>query len=261
MKRFVFGCLMVGLALVNPSTGLAQPPGPGGDRPGGDRPGGDRPGGDRPGGDRPGGDRPGGDRPRADRPRGEGPEQGGPRPPLPIVDAIDKNHDHLISADELKTAVAAMLTLDRNGDGQLQEDEYLPRRVDGGGPPGPRDGDRGPEAGRPPRDGDRGPEARGPGDRGPGDRGPEGRGPEGRDQVGLPPPSPERFVDHAMTFDVDKDGKLNRDELMKFAMQMPNHQPGGGPPGDNPPGDRRREGDRPATPERRGDRPARPDQE
>jgi EF hand len=184
------------------------------------------------------------------------------------VDAIDKNHDHLISTDELKSAVAALMTLDKNGDGQLQEDEYLPRRVDGGGPPRPRDGAGGPEGARPPREGDRppregdrGPEGRGPGDQGPESRGPGDRGPEGREQGGPPPPSPDRFVDHAMQFDTDKDGKLSRDELMKFAVQMPNHQPGGNPPGGNPQGDRRREGDRPETSERRGDRPARPDQE
>ena len=34
------------------------------------------------------------------------------------------------------------------------------------------------------------------------------------------PPSPERMVEHAMTFDADGDGKLDRDELGKFAEGM-----------------------------------------
>ncbi|MDB6022766.1 MAG: h [Pedosphaera sp.] len=66
-------------------------------------------------------------------PSGEngGPPGGGPGrrhrlPPMPIILALDANHDGIISADEIANAVAALKTLDKNGDGQLTKDEYLP---------------------------------------------------------------------------------------------------------------------------------------
>jgi hypothetical protein len=58
-----------------------------------------------------------------------GPGGGGPRhrpPPLPLIVALDANHDRVIDADEIANAGAALLTLDRNGDGKLTADEYLP---------------------------------------------------------------------------------------------------------------------------------------
>jgi len=61
-------------------------------------------------------------------PGGGGP--GGPRghrhPPLPIVMVLDANHDGIIDSNEIANASAALLTLDKNGDGQLTVDEYLP---------------------------------------------------------------------------------------------------------------------------------------
>lgn len=45
---------------------------------------------------------------------------------MPIVMALDANHDGVISADEIANAPAALKTLDKNGDGQLTKDEYLP---------------------------------------------------------------------------------------------------------------------------------------
>jgi len=55
---------------------------------------------------------------------------GGPRghrhPPLPIVTVLDANHDGAIDADEIANASAALLTLDKNGDGILTTNEYLP---------------------------------------------------------------------------------------------------------------------------------------
>lgn len=47
-------------------------------------------------------------------------------PPLPIVSVLDANHDGIIDSNEIASASAALLTLDKNGDGQLTADEYLP---------------------------------------------------------------------------------------------------------------------------------------
>ena len=45
------------------------------------------------------------------------------------------------------------------------------------------------------------------------------------------PPSPERMVEHAMTFDADGDGKLDRAELTKFAEEIQAMRMRGGPGG------------------------------
>ena len=58
--------------------------------------------------------------------------------------------------------------------------------------------------------------------------GPEGGGPGGQRRG---PPSPERFVEHAMEFDADGDGKLDRSELTKFAEEMHAMRMRGGPGG------------------------------
>ena len=62
---------------------------------------------------------------------GPGGGPGGPgrhhrHPPLPIVMALDANHDGIIDAAEIANASAALLTLDKNGDGVLTTNEYLP---------------------------------------------------------------------------------------------------------------------------------------
>jgi EF hand len=62
----------------------------------------------------------------------DGPPPGGPGgfhhrpPPLPIVTALDTNHDGIIDSNEIANASAELLTLDKNGDGKLTPDEYLP---------------------------------------------------------------------------------------------------------------------------------------
>jgi len=55
-------------------------------------------------------------------------------PPLPIVVALDINRDGVINANEIANAPAALKTLDKNGDGKLTQDEYMPARPNG--PPG-----------------------------------------------------------------------------------------------------------------------------
>jgi EF hand len=56
-----------------------------------------------------------------------GPGPGGHRPPpLPLVMALDTNHDGIIDSNEIANAPAELLTLDKNHDGRLTPDEYLP---------------------------------------------------------------------------------------------------------------------------------------
>ena len=109
--------------------------------------------------------------PGAGGPGARGPGGGlGERRPNPLIEALDTDHDHTISADEIKAASAALLTLDMNKDGQLSSDEYRPAGA--GGPGGPGAG--GPGAGGP---GASGPGAGGPGPGGPGTGGPGAGGP------------------------------------------------------------------------------------
>ncbi|MBU6408923.1 MAG: hypothetical protein KGR98_00920 [Verrucomicrobia bacterium] len=61
---------------------------------------------------------------------GPGPNRGdGGRfrpPPFPLITALDVNGDCVIDSNEIANASAELLTLDKNGDGQLTPDEYLP---------------------------------------------------------------------------------------------------------------------------------------
>jgi hypothetical protein len=158
----------------------------------------------------------------AQPPEGGPPDRGPGGPPRdPLRAALDTDGDHELSAEEIKNASAAVAKLDRNGDGRIDNEEFRPPR-----PPGPPregfEGRRPPRGegfeGRPPREG-----RRPPGD---GER-PEG-GPRG--------PSPERFVERALSFDADGDGKLDKVEMEKFAAAMQQRMRGGrGGPGGPPP--------------------------
>src|ERR1700691_4734156 len=58
-----------------------------------------------------------------------GPQQGPPRggrhgrAPNPLMDALDTNHDGILSAEEIANAPASLKKLDKNGDGKLTADE------------------------------------------------------------------------------------------------------------------------------------------
>ncbi len=278
MKRFSFvalGLLVIGCGV----AAWAQPPGSPGR------------GGQGRGGPERGGPEHGGR--GADGPRGErhGPADGHPQGSHPVMEALDANHDHVISAEEIQAAAVALLKLDKNGDGELSEDEFRPVGPPPPPPP-PRDGEarggRGARDAGPRHQGDergRGERAHGerphgadadrPGRGGPPDRGvgpahdgPEGHhaggpGPEGH-RAGGPgaggPPNPERFVEHALQFDANGDGMLDKDELLKFAEEMGQRAggPSGGPDrgrGERGPGGPR-DGDRPPTEDQQ--RPERP---
>jgi Ca2+-binding EF-hand superfamily protein len=109
----------------------------------------------------------------------EGPGRGPMR--SPAFEALDANHDGVISAAELANAATALKSLDKNGDGKLTEDEVRPQMGGRGRGDGPRgDGRRGGQAGEPGE---------------------------------TPPPSPDDMVKTLMTFDKNGDGQLTRDEL------------------------------------------------
>jgi hypothetical protein len=105
---------------------------------------------------------------------------GQPRPVLPIIAALDLNKDGVIDAKEIAKASESLKKLDKNEDGKLTPEEFLPPPPWGQGQQG-RPGMRG-------FGGPGGPDGRGgpgmPGEAGP--RGPGGRG--GPDAPGGPPP-------------------------------------------------------------------------
>lgn len=162
----------------------------------------------------------------AQPPEGGPPERGPGGPPHdPLRAALDADGDHELSAVEIKNAAVAIAQLDRNGDGRIDHEEFHPPRPPRRGPPA--DGD---DAPRPPRDGaglppDPRPEGRPPREFG----GPRGERPARGPRPGGP--SPERFVERAMAFDADGDGKLDRPEMEKFAGEMQQRMRGGRGPG------------------------------
>ena len=175
------------------------------------------------------------------QPPADGGQPGGPgmRPTTPMISALDADHDGTISADEMKNAPAALLTLDKNGDGKLSEEEYRPARPQGG--PGGGLGQGGPGGAQRGR-----PEGGGAGGRG--QQGGPGAG--GPGAGGRQAPSPDQFATRAMEFDADKDGKLDSSELKKFAESFGQRRGGGGPQG---------AGSGNSSPSQNPDRPARPE--
>jgi len=72
---------------------------------------------------------PDGQRPPRQGDSGNGPQRmGGRRPPNPLMEALDTNHDGIIDSNEIANAPAALKKLDKNGDGKLTPDELRPQR-------------------------------------------------------------------------------------------------------------------------------------
>jgi Ca2+-binding EF-hand superfamily protein len=153
-------------------------------------------------------------RPEGERERERRPEGGMVRM-NPLFAALDTNGDGVIDAEELAAATASLQKLDRNHDGKLTEDEVRPA-FGGRGPGGPG-----------------GPGMRG-GPGGPGgmsvddivarmmqfDKNADGK--LSKDEL------PERMAGMMERGDVDKDGFLTRDELVKLAQaQAARGGPGG----------------------------------
>ncbi len=175
------------------------------------------------------------------------------RPPVPpLINALDSDHDGIISAAEIKAAPETLKTLDKNKDGKLTPDEFGFMRPDGPPPGGPKDGDKKPAerpfpGQKPPRDGD-----------------PKPAGP--KDGEGKPQRPPPPLVG---ALDADRDGVISADEIADAAKALltldknddgqlgpgeyMGRPPGDRPPGDRPPGDRTDgDGTKPPRPPKEG---------
>ena len=172
------------------------------------------------------------------------------------IKEFDKNEDGKIDKKELPQRMHTVLKEnDSNGNNALDVDELnvIAKKAFGNHSSGRMQGRReGPHQGGPNHGG---PNRGGPPHQG----GPEQDGhPQGGPQHGGPhhggPPSPEQFIQDVMKFDADKDGKLSKAELRKFAEQMGARGPGPG----HPQGQNRRGQARPKQGSRDQGRPTRP---
>ena len=132
---------------------------------------------------------------------GRGGPPGGPGGPLPIVAALDTDGDGEISAREIDNAAVALRTFDRNKDGKLTRDEYLPA-FRGGGPGGPNPAEVVARMMAFDRNGD---------------------GKLARDEL------PERMRGLLERADANKDGFVDKDELARLAEQQAGRGQGSGP--------------------------------
>lgn len=151
----------------------------------------------------------------------KGPPQGGkpPHPPMPLVQVLDADRDHKISAEEIKGSPEALKTLDENGDGDITREELRPK---------------------PPKDGEAGKQGPPPEHQGPP---PEG---DGADQSGRKrPPVPPLFG----ALDTDRDGKISAAEIEaapQSLVKLDKNEDGELSPREfNPQGPPRGEGQRP----------------
>jgi hypothetical protein len=65
----------------------------------------------------------------------DGPGAGRGPMPMPVIEALDLNHDRVIDAAELAKASESLKKLDKNGDGQLSAEEFRPAPGGGMGRP------------------------------------------------------------------------------------------------------------------------------
>jgi hypothetical protein len=119
------------------------------------------------------------------QPQGREPADDGPQPfrgppGFALLEALDKDRDGKVSADELKSAAGSLKTLDRNSDGKLDAQEI------GWPPPFGRRGGR-------------------------------GRGPGG---FGGPGAAPVAFSTRIMNRDADHNGKVVADELPRSMRRI-----------------------------------------
>ena len=144
--------------------------------------------------------------------------------PLPIIAALDTDGDGELSAKEIDNAATALRTLDKNKDGKLTRDEFLPAFRGGErGPGGPNSAEVVARMMAFDKNGD---------------------GKLSKDDL------PERMQGILARADTNKDGFVDKDELTRLAQQQGGRGPGRGrgafPPGEGPrgPGEGRGE-DRP----------------
>ena len=172
MKLIQFTAIALALGLT--ASGMLAQDGPGGQQPPPDQ-----------GNEGPGGPPPDGG---PDGPPPDGGQGGKHHRPPPFMQALDTNHDGILSADEIANAAKSLLTLDKNGDGQITLEEFLgPRPLRG--PGGPGGNQTGSPDGNPPPDGPPGGQSKGPG--------------------GQHPPIPPIFA----ALDTNGDGVLSADEI------------------------------------------------
>jgi len=134
-----------------------------------------------------GGPRGPGQRPGVRRgPNARGPGRDFHPPAHPLMIALDTDKDGELSATEIENAAAALKSLDADGDGKLGREELRPKFPGRGGPGGADRPGRGGGADRPGRPG----------------------GPGGADRPGR-----GGLAERLMSFDKNKDGKVDKDEL------------------------------------------------
>ena len=159
------------------------------------------------------------------------------RPPPPLVEALDKNHDRVIDASEISDAPKSLLTLDKNNDGQLTMEELRPPR-----PPQEGENQGGKPDGSPPPRHERGGQNGGGQNRG---------GRRGMPLMEALDANHDRTIDASeianaskalLTLDKNNDGQLTREELMPPPPpEGKSHEEGTGGSGgqgglDHPPG-------------------------
>ena len=139
--------------------------------------------------------------PHGNRPPKDGGDKNPPpHPPMPLLEVLDADHDGIISADEIKAAPDALKKLDKNKDGKLTPDEYLPPRPDGPPPGGPNGGGN-----KPPFPGEK-PAASGT------------QKPASPPDGSKPPRPPAPPLVHAL--DADGDGVISAEEIANAAKAL-----------------------------------------